>query len=136
MTPEEMRRRVAEARVARLASIDPDGRPNVVPMVFALDGDVIYTSVDDKPKRSRSLRRVANIERDPRVTVLVDHYEEEWPALWWVRVRGAGRVLRDEDGRARGLAALRAKYEQYAELDPGEVVVAVDAHEWTGWTYS
>lgn len=136
MTPEEMRSRVAGARVGRLATIDLDGRPNVVPIVFAVEGDTIYTSVDDKPKRSTRLRRLSNIERDPRVTILVDHYEEAWPALWWVRVRGTARVVEPDAERDRALDALRHKYEQYARVSPGEVVVAVDAEDWSGWTYA
>ena len=64
--------------VGRLATIDPDGSPNVVPFVFALIGDTLYTTVDAKPKRTTKLQRLANIERDPRVTVLADHYDEDW----------------------------------------------------------
>ena len=77
-----MRERVRTARVARLATIDPDGRPHLVPIVFALDGERLYSAVDAKPKRSRRLRRVANARERPDVTVLVDHYEDDLgPAL-------------------------------------------------------
>ena len=87
--------RVAAARVARLATIDPDGRPHVVPMCFALSGGVLYSAVDRKPKRSRDLRRLRNVRERGWATVLVDHYEEDWSALWWVRLRGRARVLED-----------------------------------------
>jgi PPOX class probable F420-dependent enzyme len=74
--PAVMRRLVAESRVARMATIDPDGRPHLVPLVFAVDGDVLYSSIDDKPKRTPRVRRLGNIRANPdRVTVLVDHYE-------------------------------------------------------------
>ena len=69
-----LRERVAAARVARLATIDPDGRPHLVPIVFVLDGETLYTAVDEKPKRSRTLRRIENARARPDVTVLVDHY--------------------------------------------------------------
>ena len=76
------------ARVARLATTDPDGRPHLVPIVFALDGDTLYSAVDRKPKRSQTLRRIENARARPDVTILVDHYEEDWSRLWWIRVRG------------------------------------------------
>lgn len=130
-----MRRLVADARVGRLATLDPDGRPNLVPFVFALEGDSLYSSVDEKPKGSRRLRRVENLRRDPEVTVLVDHYEEDWPGLWWVRLRGRGRVLEDGPERARALALLRDKYPQYREAPPRGPVIAVDVIEWRGWSW-
>ncbi len=130
-----MRRRVAAAPVGRLATIDPDGRPNVVPFVFVLDGDTLFSPVDAKPKRTTRLKRVANIERDPRVTVLVDEYAERWRSLWWVRVRGAGRVVDNEQETDRALGLLRDKYPQYAETDPGEIVLAVDVQDWTAWEH-
>ena len=72
-----MRERVRTARVARLATTDPDGRPHLVPIVFALAGERLYSAVDAKPKRSRSLRPVANARERPDVTVLVDQYEDD-----------------------------------------------------------
>ena len=135
MTEDELRDRLAGEPVGRLATIDPDGSPNVVPFVFALVGDTLYTTVDAKPKRTQKLQRLANLERDPRCTVLVDHYDEDWNRLWWVRVRGTGRVVTDDAERARAIKALKAKYEQYADIDPGEIVIAIDAQSWTGWSY-
>ena len=85
MTPEEARRRFAGARVARLATISADGAPHLVPFVFAVAGDTVYSAVDAKPKRTTALKRLANIDRDPRVTLLADHYDDDWTALWWVR---------------------------------------------------
>ena len=80
--------RLLAARVARLATIDPDGRPHVVPIVFALEGETLYSAVDRKPKRSQTLRRIENARARPDVTVLVDHYEDDWARLWWIRLRG------------------------------------------------
>jgi PPOX class probable F420-dependent enzyme len=128
------RERVSAAPVARLATIDPDGRPHLVPIVFALLGDTLYSAVDAKPKTSRALRRVENARSRPDVTVLVDHYDEDWTRLWWVRLRGRARVLDGGQEAERALAALTAKYEQYREAPPGLPVLAVDIGEWRGWS--
>ncbi len=128
--------RLVGARVARLATIDADGRPHLVPIVFALDGETLYSAVDDKPKRSRTLRRVENARARPDVTVLVDHFEEEWQRLWWVRVRGRARVLDEGDEAERALELLARKYDRYADRPPGPPVLAIDVVEWRGWDAS
>ena len=79
--------------MARLATIGTGGRPHLVPVTFALDGDRIYTVVDAKPKTTANLRRLRNIAADPRVTVLADHYEDDWDRLWWVRADGIAAIL-------------------------------------------
>lgn len=124
----EIRRRVAGARVATLATVEPDGRPHLVPITFVLDGDVLYTAVDHKPKTTAALRRLANIRRDPRVTVLVQSYDEDWTQLWWCRLRGTARVV----GEVPHLLA--AKYEQYAERPPAGPGIEIAIAEWTGWS--
>jgi PPOX class probable F420-dependent enzyme len=135
MTEEEvMRSRVDRARVGRLATVDAEGRPHVVPICFALDGDVLYSAVDQKPKRSRRLRRLENIRRNPAVTVLVDYYEEDWSRLWWVRLRGEARVLDDGSESERALALLAEKYAQYRREPPAGPVVRLDIREWRGWS--
>jgi PPOX class probable F420-dependent enzyme len=122
--------RFASARVARLATVGPDGAPHLVPIVFAVVEDVIYSAVDAKPKRHRRLQRLANIERDPRVSVLADHYSADWTRLWWVRADGLARV---SDTSEAGLAALRAKYPQYASTPPDGPFITVEVSRWTGW---
>jgi PPOX class probable F420-dependent enzyme len=120
-----------DAPVARLATIRPDGSPRLVPICFALDGDTLYSAVDEKPKRTRRLARLADIERDPRVEVLIDHYDDDWSQLSWVRLHGRARVVeRDE----RALELLRAKYPQYRARPPGGpfIVVTIDAR--TSWS--
>ena len=129
----DLSRRVGEARVARLATVGPDGRAHLVPICFALDGDVLYTAVDQKPKRSRDLQRLRNLRERPWATVLVDHYQEDWSGLWWVRLRGPARVLDDGEEADRALAALAAKYPQYRRDPPGGPVIAVDLAEWRAW---
>lgn len=121
------------ASVARLATIDADGRPHLVPIAFALEGDTLYSAVDDKPKRSRRLRRIDNARERPDVTVLVDHYEEDWTRLWWVRLRGRARVLDDGEEAEQALALLAEKYTQYRHEPPGRPVLAIDVVEWRGW---
>src|SRR5438132_1677101 len=118
--------RLAAARVARLATIDPDGRPHLVPIVFALDGDTLYSAVDQKPKRSQTLRRIDNARARPDVTVLVDRYEDDWARLWWIRVRGRARVLDDGEERVHALTLLAEKYPQYRTQPPDGPVLAVD----------
>jgi len=126
--------RLATARVARLATTDPDGRPHLVPIVFAVDGDTLYSAVDSKPKRSRRLRRIENARARPDVTLLVDHYEEEWGELWWVRVRGRARVLDGGPEHDRALALLAEKYPQYRADPPAGPVLAVDVDEVRTWS--
>jgi PPOX class probable F420-dependent enzyme len=125
--------RLTAARVARLATTDPDGRPHLVPIVFALDGDTLYTAVDRKPKRSSKLRRIENARARPDVTILVDHYDENWDRLWWIRLRGRARVLDHGDERERALALLQEKYPQYRAEPPEGAVLAVDVTEVLEW---
>jgi PPOX class probable F420-dependent enzyme len=132
--PRLLRKKVAGSRVAHLATTDPDGRPHLVPIVFALEGDTLYTAVDAKPKRSRRLRRIENARERPQVTVLVDRYAEDWSRLWWIRLRGRARVLDGGDEAERALALLVDKYEQYSEAPPTTPVLAIDVGEWRGWS--
>jgi PPOX class probable F420-dependent enzyme len=125
--------RLAAARVARLATTDPDGRPHLVPIVFALEGATLYSAVDRKPKRSRTLRRIENARARPDVTVLVDYYEDDWERLWWIRLRGRARVLDEGEERARALALLTEKYPQYRDEPPDGAVLAVDVVDVRTW---
>jgi PPOX class probable F420-dependent enzyme len=102
--------------------------------VFALDRETLYTAVDSKRKRSRTLRRIENARAHPHVTVLVDCYDENWWRLWWVRVRGTARVLDDGDEADRAIALLCEKYEQYQAVPPSAPVLAIDVDEWVGWS--
>jgi PPOX class probable F420-dependent enzyme len=126
--------RLTAARVARLATTDPDGRPHLVPIVFALAGDTLYTAVDKKPKRSQQLRRIENARARPDVTVLIDHYEEDWNRLWWIRLRGRARVLETGKERERALALLQEKYPQYRDEPPDGPVLAIDVIETREWS--
>jgi PPOX class probable F420-dependent enzyme len=122
--------------VARLGTTDPDGRPHLVPIVFALDGETLYSSVDRKPKHSTRLRRIENARARPDVTILVDHYDEDWMQLWWIRLRGRARVLDTGEERERALALLIEKYPQYRHAPPDGPVLAVDVTEVRSWSAS
>ena len=134
MDADEVRKRVRDARVGRLATVSPDGRPHLVPLCFALDGEVLYSAVDNKPKRSKRLQRVENIRNRPRVALIVDHYDEDWTRLWWVRLDGTARVLDTGSEREHALALLRSKYQQYRAQPPTGAVIAVDVVRWRGWS--
>ena len=123
------RERFAAARVARLATVGPEEGPHLVPVVFAVVGDTIVSAVDHKPKSTTRLRRLANIESDPRVSLLIDEYDEDWSRLWWVRADGRAAVHETWD-----LAPLVAKYEQYADRVPTGPVIVVEVDRWSGWS--
>lgn len=133
-------KRLRAAHVGRLATVTPEGSPHVVPFVFVViereGGLVAYWVVDEKPKRSRRLQRLRNIEANPSVEILVDEYSDEWPRLWWVRAAGTGRMVRSRSEREAALDALRAKYPQYAITPSAGPVVAVDIERVTGWAAS
>jgi PPOX class probable F420-dependent enzyme len=129
-----MRTRIMEARVARLATADTSARPHVVPITFALDGDTIYFAVDAKPKRTTDLKRLRNIKANPAVAVLVDHYEEDWGSLWWVRIDGTARVLDDAAEARRAMDRLVSRYPQYQKARPSGPVVAISIERMTGWS--
>lgn len=123
--PGDARQRVASARVGSLATVRPDGRPHLVPVTYALRDDAVVTAVDGKPKTTTGLQRIVNIRAEPRVSLLVDHYDEDWRTLWWVRLDGTARVVLDEPERSTLLEPLLAKYAQYAAARPRGPVVAV-----------
>ena len=129
----DARRRLAKARVGHLATADAAGVPHVVPFVFAAEGATLYWAVDRKPKRSASLKRLANIQENPNVSVVVDRYDEDWSTLWWVRAVGTARVVPAGSERDRALELLRMKYPQYATSPPSGAVVAIDVARVTGW---
>ena len=129
-----MRNRFAAATVAHLATADSEGRPHVVPVVFALDGDTIYFAVDQKPKQTRELKRLRNIATNPSVAMLVDHYEEDWNALWWVRADGSARVLDPGPESERAIELLVQRHAQYRAQPPPGPAVAIAVHRWSAWS--
>ncbi len=130
---DEARARFAAAAVARLGTADAQGRPHVVVVTFAVDGDVIYTAVDQKPKSGTNLKRLRNVAENPRVTVLADHYSDDWDTLWWARADGRAEVLADQPRMAAPLNLLANRYRQYRQAPPTGPVIAVTVERWSGW---
>jgi PPOX class probable F420-dependent enzyme len=127
----------AEAPVAVLSTVGSDGKPHVVPVVFAvrfLDAEAtIYTAVDAKRKSTQRLRRLANIAANPGVSLLVDHYDDDWTQLWWVRADGVATVHHGGEQLATGYAALRGKYPQYESVALDGPVITVAVGRWSSW---
>ncbi|PXY22517.1 TIGR03668 family PPOX class F420-dependent oxidoreductase [Prauserella muralis] len=132
---QQARHRFSAARVARLATCGDDRVPHLVPVTFAMPDDHrIVFAVDAKPKTSTNLRRLRNIAANPHVSLLVDHYAEDWTALWWVRADGVATVLTGDADRGRPLAALAAKYPQYSGTPPQGPLVSIAVTTWRGWS--
>jgi PPOX class probable F420-dependent enzyme len=126
-------RHLDEAVVAHLATVGGDGNPHLVPVTFAREGDRVYFAVDQKPKRTTNLRRLRNIAAHSAVALLVDHYDDDWRRLWWVRVDGHARVLDAGPESERALDLLSSRYHQYQDQRPGGPAVAITIERLTGW---
>jgi len=118
-----------DAPVARLATVSEQGIPHLVPVVFAVQESTVVTAVDGKPKSTRRLRRLANIAQNPHVSMLVDHYQDDWSQLWWIRADGRAEITED----AAGLDLLRAKYPQYQTVPLDGPVIRISVERWTSW---
>ena len=105
-----------------------------MPFVFAIDGDTIYFAVDGKPKTTTNLKRLQNIRANPAVSILADHYDDDWSKLWWVRADGTARVVTDGAEAKRAIDLLENRYEQYRQARPGGPVVAIHIDRLTGWS--
>jgi PPOX class probable F420-dependent enzyme len=114
--------------------VSGDGQPHLVPVVFAVDGDTVLMAVDAKPKRHRALKRLRNIADDPAVSLLVDRYDDDWDALWWVRADGRATVTDAGPVLTRVREALGARYPQHREDPPAGPAVTVEVTRWSGWS--
>jgi PPOX class probable F420-dependent enzyme len=119
--------------VVRLATADGQGRPHLVVMTFAVQGDMVFSAVDQKPKSGRALKRLRNVEENPQVALLADEYAEDWDTLWWARADGRAVVLTDPGEMAEALGLLAGRYWQYREAPPAGPVLAVTVQRWSGW---
>jgi PPOX class probable F420-dependent enzyme len=133
MDPTLARQRVRDARVGRLGTVTGDGRPHLVPVCFALLDEIAYSAVDAKPKSTLQLRRLQNIEATPATCLLVDHYDEDWTQLWWVRLDGPARVVASAPEAAQATDALTIKYPQYDTVAIPGPVIALEVATWTVW---
>jgi PPOX class probable F420-dependent enzyme len=135
LDPARQRELVATAAVGRLATLRPDGTPRLVPITFALVDGQLCSVVDElKRKRHPRLARLDDVRRDPRVGLLVDHYEADWSRLWWVRVDGTAAVHEGGELHERALDALAAKYPPYAAARPGGPLLVISPTRWAGWS--
>lgn len=135
LEPARQRELLGAAPVGRLATLRADGTPRLVPITFVLLDGMVCSAVDEvKPKRSSRLARLDDVRRDPRVGLVVDHYDADWARLWWVRVDGTAAVHEDGALRERALDALVAKYPPYAEARPAGPVLVVTPTAWAGWS--
>lgn len=123
------------ARVLRLATADESGRPHLVPATFVRCDEVIAIAVDSKPKRHRDLKRLRNIQENPTVSVLVDHYDDDWTQLWWARADGEADI-KEVSEVPHLVDQLARRYEQYREEPPDGPVVVISIHKWTGWAFA
>jgi PPOX class probable F420-dependent enzyme len=132
--PEAMaRQRFGTRRVARLATVDARGRPHIVVTTFALSGTKIYLVIDEKPKKTRDLKRLRNIRANPTAALLADHYDEDWTKLWWVRADGRAVIVEDPEVAAQAIDLLAERYVQYRSSRPRGPVIAVTVDSWIGW---
>lgn len=119
--------------MARLATVGTDAHPHLVPITFALlDERTLVSAVDHKPKRTTALKRLENIAANPRVSVLVDHYADDWEALWWVRADGIARVCKAAPAGAA--EALAKRYAAYRELPPQGPFIVVEIQRFSAWS--
>ena len=128
-----------QSPVGHLATADKAGQPHIIPFCFACDGRRIYSALDAKPKSGnlRGLRRVRNILENPRVSVVIDHYEADWSKLWYLLVQGRAELLEPSAEQVDALALLRAKYPQYREMDlESNPVIKITPERATGWSGS
>lgn len=121
---DDVRATLEAARHGYLSTASPDGEPHLQPVVFQVVAESIYIAIDEKPKTTLRLRRLTNIESNPRFALLIDNYDDTWDRLWWILLRGPAMVLwpstwEVEEAEA-AIAALRAKYPQYESMGLGE----------------
>jgi PPOX class probable F420-dependent enzyme len=136
LPPDEAWRRLAASRIAYLATVRADGRPHVVPIVFAAEDRIVYSIADPKPKTGLDLLRHRNVEANPSVSVLVEHYDESWERLWWVRADGIATVVEHGPGRDTTIRLLRAKYPQYATwTTPFGAATVIEVERVASWTF-
>jgi PPOX class probable F420-dependent enzyme len=137
LASDEARARFAAARVARLATAGRDGQPHIVPVTFAVgDARTVVIAVDHKPKTTIQLKRLSNIARNPRVSLLVDVYDDDWSRLWWSRADGTAQVVDAGPDHTRAVGWLSDRYRQYTEIPPTGPVIVVSVSRWSGWSYA
>ena len=131
---EEIARLLHSSRSATLGTVDERSRPHLVPIVFAYHDGRLYTAVDRKPKSTYRLKRLRNIEANSNVSVLVDHYDDDWTRLWWVRIDGTAQVIESGPGFEEAIALLTRKYRPYGTQPPPGPVIEVQVENIRSWS--
>lgn len=126
-------RRLSTVRTGHLATVGPENKPHIVVVTFAIFDDHIVTAIDRKPKHTQRLQRIRNIETNPAVSFLADHYDEDWKRLWWVRVDGTAAIWTDGESWNKAVSALAERYTQYRERPPEGPVIAISIDRVSGW---
>ncbi|MBB6173862.1 PPOX class probable F420-dependent enzyme [Nocardiopsis mwathae] len=134
-TSEYARERFASGRVARLATVDAHGQPHLVPVTFAVFADAVVIAIDHKPKSTRDVKRLANIEANPLVSLLVDEYSDYWERLWWARADGSARIEYSGETWETARDHLARRYPQYREQPPDGPIILVTVQRWSGWSF-
>lgn len=132
---ERARETFTGSRVARLATVDSEGQPHLVPVTFAAYEDTVAIAVDGKPKSTRNLKRLRNIGENPRVSLLADEYDDDWERLWWARADGTARVEHSGPDWQRAREQLIARYPQYRDAPPEDAIILVAVSRWSGWSF-
>jgi PPOX class probable F420-dependent enzyme len=136
LDPAQAKARFVASPVLRMATADHDGRPHVVPCTFVVDQTGrIAIGIDNKPKESANLRRLRNLAENPRVSLIVDHYADDWDELWWARADGTARIERGGEEHRAHWGLLTGKYPHYADQDLRGPVIVVTVESWSGWSY-
>lgn len=135
MDQSQIRKRVADARVSRIGTRDQRGKIHLVPVVYAVQGDRLYSLTDAGPRLAKRLR---NLRHDRKAAVLIDAYDEDWSKVWWVRLHGTGRIVESGPEWELARSLLYEKYPQYESMPPAAFgpAMVVDIEEWSGWAYS
>ena len=121
-------------RVARLATADAGGKPHVIPICFVAEGDTVYFTIDEKPKTGMPLKRLANMQANPQVALVVDHYEEDWSRLGWLMLQGRAEILESGDEHDRAQTSLKGRYRQLGAMRIESLpVVAIRIERATSW---
>ena len=125
---------VRAARVAHLATADASGQPLVIPICFAFNGKEFFSPIDEKPKRTTRLKRLRNIAENPKVSLIIDHYDEDWQRLAYVLIRGTAKILARGQRHRKGVRLLRRKYSQYRKMAIHErPMIVITPQRLTSW---
>ena len=125
---------VRAARVAHLATADAIGQPLVIPICFAFDGKEFFSPIDEKPKRTTKLKRLRNIAENPKVSLIIDRYDDDWRRLAYVLIRGSAKILLRGARHRRGVYLLRRKYPQYRSMAINDrPMIVITPKQLTSW---